>query len=111
MPKGKGIFVPVPFNAEEEAVNDAVGDKANDLLATAKRRKTTSQHAYSEEVRAAIGKYTAHHGPAAAVRHFTRQLRWNVPESTVRKFRDLYKVELQHHECAWLPIAQFKTAQ
>ena len=63
---------------------------------------------YSEEVRAAIGKYAAHHGPAATARHFTRQLRWNVCESTVRKFRDLYKVELQcqaatsmHHE----PIA------
>ncbi|XP_062521821.1 uncharacterized protein LOC134196634 [Corticium candelabrum] len=111
-PKDKSVFVPIPFNAEEEAANDAVGDEDNDLLALrAKRRKTTSQHTYSEEVRAAIGKYTAHHGPAAAVRDFTRQLRWNVPESTVRKFRDLYKVELQRHECTWLPIAQFKTAQ
>ena len=94
-PIDKGIFVPVPVNVEEEAANDAVGDEDNDLLAMAERRKTTSQHMYSEEVRAAIGKYAAHHGPAAAARHFTRQLRWNMPESTVRKFRDLCKVELQ----------------
>ena len=94
-PKEKSIFVPVPVNGEEEVANDAVGDENTDLLATAKRRNMTSQHMYSEEVRAAIGKYAAHHGHAAAARHFTRQLRWNVPESTVRKFRDLYKVELQ----------------
>ena len=106
--KDKGIFVPVLFNAEEEAANDAVGDEDNDLLPMAKRRKTTNQHTCREEVRAAIGKYTAHHGPAAAVRHFTRQLCWNVSESTVRKFHDLYKVELQCHECTWLPIAQLK---
>ena len=110
-PKDKGIFVPVPVNAKEEATNDAIGDEDNDLPAMAKQRKMTSQHTYSEDVRASIGKYAAHHGPAAADRHFTRQLRWNVPKSTVRKFCDLYKVELKRHECTWLSIAQYKTAQ
>ncbi len=33
MPKDNGIFVPIPFNAEEEAANNAVGDEARDLLA------------------------------------------------------------------------------
>ena len=33
MPKDNGIFVAIPFNAEEEAANDAVGDEARDLLA------------------------------------------------------------------------------
>ncbi len=32
MPKDNGIFVPIPFNAEEEAANDAVGDEARELL-------------------------------------------------------------------------------
>ena len=102
MPKDKGVFVSIPFNAEEEAVNDAVGDEVKYLLAlrpNEERGQASTGHTYSEEVRAAIGKYTAHHGPAAAVRQFTRQLRWNVLESTVRKFRDLYKVELQRHKC------------
>ena len=44
MPKDNGIFVPIPFNAEEEATNVAVGDEARDLLAlwTNKERRQAS---------------------------------------------------------------------
>ena len=46
MPKDNGIFVPILFNAEDEAANDVVGDEAKDLLAlrTNEERRQASTH-------------------------------------------------------------------
>ena len=50
---------------------------------------------YGEEVRASIGKYASVHGPTAAPCEFSKRHSHTVPESTTRKFRDLYVKELE----------------
>lgn len=57
-------------------------------------------HTYDAQTRAQIGKYASHHGPQAAVRHFTRLRGHAVPESTARKFRDAYVAELKKQSAA-----------
>lgn len=46
--------------------------------------------------RADIGKYTAHHGPTAASRHFSKVCGHNLPKSTssLRKFGDAVELKL-----------------
>ena len=107
-PEDNGIFLPKLESASGELASDAIAC-ANSCVAEAaacansrvagvgsklKRRKTT-QHTYSAEVRASIGKYASLHGPIAAVKHFSTICRHTVPESTVRKFRDAYCRELK----------------
>ena len=60
----------------------------------------TTQHTYSAERRASIGKYASLHGQAAAVKHFTGICGYVVPESTVRKFRDAYYADLKAQSSA-----------
>ena len=99
-PEEEGVFLPkvdegvLPGDIVA-AANARVGDSASEEPRR-KRRKTT-QHYYSPEIRAAIGKYASLHGPAAAVRHFSSLPVCGhvVPESTVRKFRNDYHAELK----------------
>ena len=57
---------------------------------TGKKRKPEK---HSEETRAIIEKYAALNGAAAARRHFRSEL-GDLPESTVRKYKNLYTTEL-----------------
>ena len=57
---------------------------------TTRKRKATS---YSAETRVKIGKYAAINGTAAARKHFREDM-GDLPESTVRKFKNLYTSEL-----------------
>ena len=57
---------------------------------TTRKRKATS---YSAETRAKIGKYAAINGTAAARKHFREDM-GDLPESSVRKFKNLYTSEL-----------------
>ena len=54
---------------------------------TSQKRKATK---HSEETRA---KYAAENGAAAAMRHFKHEMA-DLPESTVRKYKNLYITEL-----------------
>ena len=101
--KDEGIFLPEPQEGGElpkeviESANAAV--LALEIPPPAKRKPTT-QHVYDAKTRADIGKYAAHHGPTAAVKHFTKVCGHRIPESTARKFRDAYVAELKMQACS-----------
>ena len=59
------------------------------------KRSKTHQHGYDVKTRAQIDEYIYNNGPAAAVRHFSMLLLHRIPESTTRKFRDAYVMELK----------------
>ena len=96
----QGILLPAPKEGRPlpsqavECGNLRVADLGSEIEPRAKRRKTIL-HAYSAETRAQIGKYASHHGPQAAVKHFSGICGYRVPESTVRKFRGAYLDELK----------------
>ena len=50
---------------------------------------------YSPAVRANIGEYACHHGVAKAARYFSRQLGWQVSESTVHSIKKDYVSEVR----------------
>lgn len=57
---------------------------------------------YTSEVRAQIGKYAAEHGPAKAVRHFSKLLSSKLPETTARRLKSEYlrKLKVVAGECS-----------
>ena len=59
------------------------------------KRSKIHEHSYDAKTRAQIGEYTYNNGPAAAVHHFLMLLGHRIPESTTRKFRDAYVMELK----------------
>ena len=98
-PEEQGVFLPKAANRELPSevlasANAQVGESASEIEPRRKRAKVT-QHSYSDETRASIGKYASLRGPAATVRHFSGICGHAVPESTVRKFRDIYRAELK----------------
>ena len=50
---------------------------------------------YSPALRASIGEYACYHGVAKATRRFSRQLGWQVSESTVRSIKNDYVQEVR----------------
>ena len=98
-----GVFLPVPSGegvlstATVESANSCVGELASEP--PSKRGKVTQQ-TYDPKTRAQIGKYAAHHGPQAVVRHFSKLRGHSIPESTTRKFRDAYLAELKKQSAA-----------
>ena len=50
---------------------------------------------YTAKERAQIGKYAAENGPASAVRHFSKVLGRNLPETTARRLKAEYLVVLK----------------
>ena len=75
---------------EKELVNDFV--KEAELK---KGRKVTKHNKYTPKERAAIGKYAAENGSSKACKHFTKELGRRIPESTARKLRDEYLIQLK----------------
>ena len=57
---------------------------------------------YTAEERAQIGKYAAEYGPAKAVRHCSKLLGRQVPQTTARRLKSEYLQELRTmvHKCA-----------
>ena len=51
------------------------------------KRKSSERHVYEESVRTAIGKHAIVHGNKSAVNKFSKVLRFDVPECTVRNFK------------------------
>ena len=74
---------------ETEEANKRVSAVLETSIAGKKRKPEK----HSEETRAKIGKYAAENGAAAARRHFKTDL-GDLPESTVRKYKNLYTTEL-----------------
>ena len=56
------------------------------------------KYEYTPEERAQIGKFAAEHGPAKAVRHFSKLLSRKVPETTARRLKSEYLLKLKD-EC------------
>ena len=50
------------------------------------RVKRGSYHAFTDEIRAKIGRHALEHGNTCAVKHFTKELNFDIKESTVRNF-------------------------
>ena len=93
IPQERGIFLPSPVStrciSEEEVA--ACNKEVEAVVVQQQDEKQKKQyHSYSSQQRADIVKYAAEHGPTAASRHFTKLLGHSVPESTARKYRDLY---------------------
>ena len=74
---------------ETEEANKRVSAALDSSIAGKKRKPER----HSEETRAKIGKYAAQNGVAAARRHFKDKM-GDLPESTVRKYKNLYTTEL-----------------
>ena len=87
-------------SVEESQIGEKATAEANKRVAevmieqhqSGRKRKPTF---HSEEVRAKIGKYAAIHGTASARRHFKPELE-DLPESTVRKYKQLYEKEVSY---------------
>ena len=96
-PQERGVFVP-PTVSTTGVSGEEIAACNNEVEAIIRREDKQQKklyHSYSSHQRADIGRYAAQHGPTAASRHFTKQLGHSVPESTARKFRDLYRKELE----------------
>ena len=59
------------------------------------KKQRKQYHSYTSQQRASIGRYATQHGPTATSQHLAKLLGHSVPEATVRKFRDLYRKELE----------------
>ena len=59
------------------------------------RAKWGSYHAFTDEIRAKIGRHALEHGNTCAVKHFTKELYFDIKESTVRNFKKAYIKKLQ----------------
>lgn len=64
-------------------LKSATQESTSEIVPRQKWAKVT-QHSYSDEIRASIGKYASLHEPTATVRHFSGICGHAVPESTVR---------------------------
>ena len=54
---------------------------------------------WKESERAEIGRYASEHGVTKAIRYYERKLHRKMPETTVRRFRNLYRVTLKEKLC------------
>ena len=61
----------------------AIAETNSEVHSACTSKKRGPYHSYSAKVRAQIGKYSAHHGVAAAARFFSRKLNQCVSETTV----------------------------
>ena len=59
------------------------------------RKGREQYNVYTAKERAQIGKYAAENGPAAAVRHFSKSLSRNLPETTARRLKAEYLATLK----------------
>lgn len=95
-PEERGIFLPTPVTTESISEEEVAACNKEVETAIVKNERQTKQYcSYSAKERASIGRYAAQHGPTAAARHFSKLLGHPVPESTARKFRNLYRTELE----------------
>lgn len=88
--------MPTPVATESISEEEVAACNKEVETAIVKNERQTKQYcSYSAKERASIGRYAAQHGPTAAARHFSKLLGHPVPESTARKFRNLYRTELE----------------
>ena len=110
-PKDRGEFLPEVTEASsslsERTISSANNEvrQVSDTAALKAKRQKTEQHSYSGCTCASIGRYASLHGPTAASREFSKRLNHRVPESTARKFRDLYVRELERQRINGSPSA------
>ena len=72
--------------------------KTNAEVKRALEEDTSGRGKYNEympEEGAQIGKFAAEHGPAKAVRHFSKLLSRKVPETTARRLKAEYLLKLK----------------
>uniref|UniRef100_A0A1X7VS24 Uncharacterized protein n=1 Tax=Amphimedon queenslandica TaxID=400682 RepID=A0A1X7VS24_AMPQE len=89
-PRGS-LSISVPSSAIA-AANKVLEMKVNE----AKKRRSKRGHyfSYTAKQRAKIGKYASLNGTQTAKIKYSRELQITINDSTVRKFKKLYKVEL-----------------
>ena len=96
-PQDVGEFLPDPTESSSSISERSItltNDEVRPLTEPKPKWRKTEQHTYCEKTRADIGKYPTTKKPAAAACMFTKRLGHPVPESTVRKFCNLYLIEL-----------------
>ena len=98
-PRDQGKFLPETTEASSVLSERAITCGYDEVRCSITEGKTkwckVQQHSYSEETRASLGRYASIHGPTSAAHEFSIKLGHSVPESTARKYRDLYLKELE----------------
>lgn len=90
-PKASCYSQPRSLTSKERKTVDELVKQA---VPNRESRKRGRYNSYTPEQRASIGKYAAENGPTKAARHFTKILGSDVNESTARKLRSEYLMEL-----------------
>ena len=93
-PVARGVFLPTSTPSLSATAISSCNAMVEEALQGKRQHKVTARHVYSPSQRAEIGKYTLSNGPSAACRHFRSSLGHNLPESTARKFRNIYCQEI-----------------
>ena len=93
-PIARGVFLPTSTPSLSATAISSCNAMVEEALEGKRQHKVTAHHVYSPGQCTEIGKYTLSIGPSAACRHFRFSLGHNLPESTARKFRDIYCVKL-----------------
>ena len=81
--------------AEVQRANDEVKNVLASIEESSSSGKRNKYNEYTAEERAKIGKYAAENGPARAVRHFSTIMTRKLPESTARRLKSEYLVEMK----------------
>ena len=98
-PAERGSFVPSVSQTSRSLSSQAISSANKEVeRAEAASTRRAAPSNYSSAQRANIGKYAAIHGSTAASRHFSSTFGHPVPESTARKFRDIYRAELERRK-------------
>ena len=100
-PQDIGEFLPDPTESStsiSECSITLANDEVHPLTEPKPKRRKTEPHTYYEKTRADIGSTN---GPTAAARMFLKRLGHPVPETTVRKFRNLYLIEFNKQIEQW----------
>ena len=83
---------------EEECfkvANVAVSEELAKIRSVKRKRTAGGNRCYNDETKTKIARYAAENGNASAVRKFSEDLGWPVPESTVRNFKEAYLTEIR----------------
>ena len=97
MPAERRVFVPSVSQSSPNLPVQAIA-RANKEVEVVSVGQSRAPANYSPSQQEDIGKYAAMQGPTAASWHISSRLGHPVPESTARKFRDLYRAELERRK-------------
>lgn len=90
--------LPDPSGPLSRSIPSKAIEMANEMVTnelTSNVKKRGEYNSFSPQLRAAIGKYSSLHGSTRAARYYTRVLKRNVNESSVRSIMKAYREEFR----------------